>query len=374
MRDGDTVVFNAEAHKKTVREMAERGESVHSEGERIYRQTGKLNQNVNIFGVKRMSRNAFVKNDDGTCLLLRGIKMPTISQTDGTGSFGENVAKAFFAMEGLYARLNNFDKYQIDLSVSVVQDVSDRHPVVQMAEFESDNRAAEHVKMLIPDKDGGDAIEDYDLGLWYVDNCVETDIVNYGLKGYYFLLLDNIGRGVVHTNGVENHLGHKMQGSSIKTEKICENLLTKWHLFCIQADGSDNTTRWWQDKMGEGRVIVIDDSDLLAEVQAGLVYVTETINPTENGLYQFLLEGESNKKNTEKEARKVWQWLQIAKQHFGAQANLPGYDKIPKPGDIFANYRDVWPIGHNDEIKSENIPIEEQEPTDSKTKINWNNF
>lgn len=381
MKSDHSTVFNSTAHKETVRKMEEKVASsggkgsVHDEGEKIFISTGKLDQCVNISGVKRVSRNAFIKNDNGTCTLVRGIKLPNISQTDGTGSMGGNVAKAFYAMGKIYGLLGLFsNRYQIDLSVSVVQDVQDKHPVVQMAEFESDNRAAEHVQKLVPDKDGGDATEDYDIGLKYVDDQVDTDIVRYGLKGYYFLILDNVGRGEVRSSSIEQHLGYKMQSASVKTRTICESLLTKWHLFCIQVGGSSSTTSWWEDKIGEGRVIVIDDADLLAEIQAGLVYVSETINPTESGLYEFLIAGDTNNKVGKCDAHTVWNWLKQASQHFEAQIKLPGYNQIPMPGDVFDNYRDVWPIGHTDKITPESVPEKEKPTENGGTKINWNKF
>lgn len=369
MRNDDVRTFNSEAHRSTVEKMRERGEKAHDEGEKIFKETGKLDQNVNIFGASRESRNAFAKNPDGTCTLVNGIKLPVISDTDGTGSMGENVAKALYAMGNLYSLLNRFDRYQIDLSVAVVQDISDKHPVVQMAQFESDNRAAEHVKKLVPDKNGDDPDEDYDLALWYVDNKVETDIVRYGLKGYYFMIADAKGRGSVTKEKVKRHLGHEMQASSISTKEICKQLLEQWHFFFIQVDGSDSTENWWADKIGRPRIIRINDSDLLAEVQASLVYVTETLQPSKNGLKEFLKNTETNRQLDDFQIEDIWQWLQSAKSLFGAQAKLPGYNNIPKPGDIFTNYRDVWPIGHTK--TTEKIP--EKTETTSQP-IDWGKF
>lgn len=349
-----TTVFNAEAHSETVKRMRERSERVHDTGQEIFEQTGRLDKMVDIFGVKRVSRNAFIKNPDGTYTLVNGIKSATELITDGTGSMGENVGKAFYAMGKYYGMMFSFShRYQIDLSVAVVQDVDDKHPVFQMAEFESDNRAAEHIKKLVPDKEGGDAIEDYDLGLFYIDNYVEIDINRYGLKGYCFLVADQIGRGYVTSESVKKHLGHSIQKEKVMTKEICRSLLTKWHLFYIQVDGTNNITDWWEDKMGIGRVITIDDSDLLAEVQAGLVYVTETLEPSFDGFTEFLSGGNNGRISQEK-AKKVWSWLQTARQFFGAQAKLPGYNDIPKPGDVFANLRDIWPIGHPRALENTN--------------------
>jgi len=373
MNENDTKTFNSTVYRSEVTKMRERKESVHDKGQQVYRETGQLAKEVNIFGAKRLSRNAMVNNGNGTCTLINGIKLPIISGTDGTGSMGENVAKAFYAMEKIYSILGaTKDRYQIDLSVAILQDVCDPHPVFQMAEFESDNRAAEHVRLLVPDKDGGDPTEDYDLGLYYVDKYVETDITNYGLKGYFFVVADQIGRGEVNSTKVDKHLGHSMQGSEVSTKEICGNLLDKWHLFYIQVKSNDSgVMNWWTNKMGNGRVIYVSDPDLLAEVQAGLIYVTETLEPTEEGLFDFLKAGDGNRKINNYQAKEVWGYLQSAKRHFGAQAKLPGYNNIPKPGSVFADYRDVWPIGYDEDKKV--IEVSEKTPTSSKP-IDWGNL
>lgn len=109
----------------------------------------------------------------------------------------------------------------------------------------------------------------------------------------------------------------------------------------------DFATDWWQDKLGSGRVVVVPDPDLLAEVQAGLIYATETAEPTEAGLFEFLAAGGSNKKATKKVADEVWGWIAEAGVPFGAQTKLPGYADIPLPGAVFTHYRHQWPEGHS---------------------------
>lgn len=385
-RTKDVATFDTRTFRLTVDAMKARGERVHDAGEQVFKETGRLDPMVDVFGKVRLSHNAMIREGD-VCRLVNGPKIPLLFGTDGTGSMGENVAKAFFAMGNIDAMLAGIrGRYQMDISFAVLQDVVDPHPPYQMAEFESDNRAVDHVRMLIPDKQGGDEIEDYDLGLWYVGNAVDTDIVRYGLKGYYFVVADQIGRGVVTSDGVNRYLGHKMQGNRISTRNICRDLLSKWHLYYVQVGSGrggvrDSTTDWWEDKLERGRVVVVPDPDCLAEVQAGLIYVTETLQPTEAGLIEFLLAGGANRRISQREAREVWGWLQDAGQYFGAQARLPGYLDIPKPGDVFVHYRHVWPIGHpraNENITPGEAPVTPITPTPSTPSaskpIDWSKF
>jgi len=345
MRKGDTSTFNSSTYEKTAEEMRSRGEKVHDRAQQVFRETGQLDPLVNIFGKRRTSRNAFQENPDGTCTLTHGIKLPIFSGGDGTASMGEYLSLTFMSMKELFGMFSALDRYQIDLSIGVLQDVDDEHAVFQMAEFESDNRAADHVRLLFPDKHGGDTPEDYDLGLYYLDQAVDTDIHFYGLKGYLFITADSDGRGSVSPSDVKRHLGLDMQMIQ-STKNICQRLLEKWHFYLIQVKNNDECTTWWTDKVGSSRVIRIDDGHLLDEVQSGLIYVTETLQPNRQGLEEFLRAGNTNQRISSYDIDRIWGWLQTARIHFGAQAKLPGFDSIPKPGDIFAHYRDPWPIGH----------------------------
>lgn len=346
MNTKHTATFDSAAYKKTVDEMRSRGESAHAKGEQTFRETGKLDPMVDVFGKLRVSRNAMVKDGDAA-RLVHGPKLPILFAMDGTGSMGEEVAKALYAMGRMNGLLEGLRvHYQTDLSYAVMQDVCDRHPPYQMAEFESDQRIAEHIRLLVPDKGGGDETEDYDLGFGYVDLAVETDISgHYGLKGHFQIVADEIGRGAIYPDGVQRYLGHTLQ-SEVSTRDICRRLLKKWHLFYIQVLGKPHATSWWTERLGKGRVIPCPDTDLLAELQAGLIYVVETAHPSQSGLSEFLLDGGANRRISQSEVSEVWHWLQVAREHFGAQTLLSGYADLPKPGDVFSHYRDPWPIGH----------------------------
>ncbi|MFA6184643.1 MAG: hypothetical protein WCT51_01160 [Candidatus Shapirobacteria bacterium] len=369
-----TETFSSSHYEKTVSEMRTRGEKVHDAGQKVYRETGKLDPMVDIKGKTRESRNAFIDNGNNTCLLTKGIKMPVVSCGDGTGSMGENVGKVFFGMKKLFDMLSPFQlRYQIDLSVAVVQDVQDKHPVFQMAQFESSNLAAEHVTKLIPDKDGGDSDEDYDLGLCYINDRVNIDINQYCLKGYLFIIADACGRGRVLASDVKNHLGYEIQSRSIYTKKICQELLKKWHVFFIQINSSYPTSSWWSDLLGDNRVIFGCDADYLAELQAGLMYITETEEPLETSFIAFL-QASGNNKISDYDAKKIWQIIQPAKPLFGAQAKLDVFNNIPKPGDIFSHYRNPWPIGHARESENPTTNSVVTTPSIDSNEVDWTKF
>ena len=375
MNDKDTGYFSPAIHHKTVSAMRSRGERVHDKAEKVYQQTGQLDPNVAVKYSIRRSNNAFTRNPDGkTCTLSCGIKLPIITCTDGTASMGDNVAKAFESMEELFGMLSQLKgRYHVDLSEAVVQDVCDRHDVFQMAQFESDNRAAEHVRLLYPDKNGGDWPEDYDLGLCYIDQAVQTDIVQYGLKGYLFIIADAIGRDHVTPELVWERLGLKIQGNQT-TKSICQSLLKKWHVYFIQVKSDSDCRSWWSEQLGHNRIVSVSQASghLLAQIEAGLIYVTENSQPSLEGLEKFLSFGSQQTEDV----RIVWNYLQSVRDHFGDQARLSGYDNIPKPGDVFAHYRDPWPIGHprfseNPSQKESSPSVETSPAAPTADEIPW---
>ncbi len=344
MRPDSITPFSTARHTETVKRMLERREEVHDKGRKVFEETGKLDPLVDPNGQIRKSRFVWTPNPDGTFTLKEGCKRPYFFATDGTGSFGENVGKAFDAAPIIHAMLtgNCAGNHQMDFSFCVFQDRDDRHPVIQIPQFEGDNRWAEHMRLLIPDKNGGDIPEDYDLGIWYAANRVYADLFRYGGKGIFVLLLDAPGRGIVEGSLVREHLGVDLQ-SDIQTATVWKQLQTKFHSYVV-VFGSREVTNWWLSIAGQGSVIVAPSSALFAEVQSGLVYATDTIRPTEAGLYDFLRAGGANTGISRNDAARIWEAYVAAGLPFGANAKL-GIE-LPKPGDVFASMTDKWPIGH----------------------------
>lgn len=373
-----TATFSSKKFSEDLSKMRARREKVHDKGEEVYRRTGKMDPLVSVQGCKvRKSQFAFTRNPDGTFTLVNGYKRPYMNSTDGTGSFAEYIARAFEASPKIYGMLeaNANGNHQMDFSFSVFQDRDDRHDVIQVPEFESDNRFAEHMKLLVPDRAGGDTPEDYDVGIWYAANMVEADIFRYGGKGYFTLLLDAPGRGVVEKRLIKRTIGCELQ-SDVSTRDVWNQLQEKFHSFVV-VFGSSSTASWWRSHIGHSSVIEAPHADLFAEVQAGLVYVTDNQNPTENGLYDFLRKGQGSTV-TKRDALQIFEAYKRANVEFGANAKLKL--DLPKPGSVFQHMTDLWPIGHP--RASENpapglpsgLPDKSSDDTSDSDTIDWSRF
>lgn len=354
----------------TVKSVVERHEDVAQAGKDYLATNNEMHPNVNVYGKTRISHNAMVREDDHF-VLQNGIALPIMSGFDGTGSMGDNVEIAFRAIPEFDGMLGGIrGRYNTQVASAVWQDVQDQrkygHPVIQMSQFESDERIVEQMRFLIPSKDGGDSTEDYDLGLAYLWLGVQTDIYDfYGLKGYACIVADAVGRGSVTASKVQQYLGiEMMQRDRISTREICTELFAKWHVYFVQVGTNyrNDATDWWEEVLGPGRTVLVSDPSLLAEVQAGLIYVTENARPNLSGLSEFLHAGGQNRRISPYQIDDLWKWLQDVKPCFGAQTKLENYDAIPKPGDVFAHLRDPWPIGHPRERENPEFAGEKKAP------------
>ena len=148
-------------------------------------------------GVIRESNNLLVPDGD-EFILKFGVAMPVETDFDTTGSMGGNVDVAFAVLpkvQGLLVQGANavLRRYHTQIATGVIQDRLDRFPY-QRSQFEPDNEVERQMGLLVPERSGGDSTEDYQLGLFAAAHLTSTSITRYGLRGYYFVVGDEIGR------------------------------------------------------------------------------------------------------------------------------------------------------------------------------------
>ena len=392
----DTVTFNKEVHTETVKAMHAAHEDVRARGFSTVKRTGKLHKYVDVKLRIKKSRDSIIEVL-GKLLLVNGIALPIVSAFDGTASMGENIGRFFRALVPFYALLEHIRGlgYDTQLSAMMFQDKDDTLPgtdlvvAIEQTEFESGNNVADQIREIVYSNAGGDSTEEYQFaGLQAAFNSL--DINRRGLKGYFFVGGDEIGRDGNSPEEVMQHLGRKIQGY-MTIKQMFEAAAEKYHIYRIQCGGDgmgarrDSYTAWWEDVLGKGHVVVVKDVSLLAEVQAALVWCGETQNPTEDGLVEFIVNGtKGNAHRTAAEAREIWSWIMEAGVELGIQTKAEAWGKQPTKGAEFAHYRHLWPIG--DPRATENTVVEEEPEPDlgpdtpkrpvgrPKKKINWDNL
>jgi len=301
-------------------------------------------------GVIRLAKNLLVP--DGTEFVLKyGVAMPVETDVDTTGSMGGNVDIAFSVqpkVQNLLVQGKNavLRRYHTQIATGVIQDKVDEFPY-QRSQFEPDNEVERQMGLLVPEKNGGDATEDYQLGPFALAFLTQASITEYGLRGYYFVAGDEIGRNslsvdllrrVFGPDVLEKAFGKNPPQSLPSTQEVAQKLLQNWHAFYLQVGGNRYTTDWWANILGKERIIKLPRTEDLAEVQACIIGLTEGVLDSQSAI-DFL----KGAKVTGDYARRIVG--ACAGIPLGLQATLSNFGKIPMAGARFASREDIWPIG-----------------------------
>lgn len=305
------------------------------------------------YGLIRKSLPRYIEAGDDTLRLACGIPMLEETRFDTTGSMGGNVDLAFRSLPQMYSLLAEggmpvLGRYDPQIINSIFGDVVDRY-VLYRSQAEMDEKIAEQLTLMVPEKSGGDATEDPQYGLFGGAFLTDAFINRYGLKYYDFTVTDAPGRerlnretlirvfGPTVFDRVKEN-GHVIEEQALPTTKeVVAELQQRAHAFLIQIEESQRTTDFWTEIFGTEHLIVIPDTGDLPYVQAAVIGLTEGVidlQSTEEYLRSVGCDADVARRITRS----------VAGIPIGAQATLPGFSKIPAKGSLFAKKGDLWPI------------------------------
>lgn len=307
-------------------------------------------------GVIRVSRSRMDPTSDGKFRLTRGVAMPVENRADTTGSMGKNVDVVFATLPTTYSLLASgsravLKRYDTQIATGTFQDVVDE-VLATRSMFEMDEKIAEQMTMIPTDRWGGDETEDPGYSLFGGAYLTLAWIEKYGLKGYDFTFGDAPGRDrldpdqLIRVYGesvfdkvAEN--GRQMDRRNLPdVRQVVSDLKKRSHAFMCLIGNSPSARTWWTKVYGEDRVVVLPRTQLLPQVQAAIIGLTEGVIDLQS-VADFLRENQV----ALDDARVIARSLQNIP--VGAQARLPNFAKIPLEGAIFASRDDIWPIGTN---------------------------
>lgn len=324
------------------------------------------------YDVIRGSNNLLVPEGD-KFILKFGSAIPVETDLDTTGSMGGNVEVAFKVLPKVQNLLVQGEgavlrRYHTQIATGVIQDKQDRFPY-QRSMFEPDNEVERQMGLLVPERNGYDSIEDYQLGLFAAAYLTKASITNYGLRGYYFVVGDEIGRDRLERSVLEKVFGSaalekafgKVPQNLPSTIEIAKKLLQNWHGFFLQVGSDDRTTEWWENLFGSERVIRLPRTEDIAEVQACIIGLTEGVLDLQTAA-EFLRKAKVSKEKS------VGIIEAVSRIPIGLQTTFPNFDKIPAVGAKFASRENIWPIGVNGPKVSKKST---KPPTEGKKKRDW---
>lgn len=318
------------------------------------RKTGKLNPLVDPagYGVIRRSLPRFVKEGKFWRLTI-GTPMPIETRVDTTGSMGGNVDVAWRVLPNTYELCSGvLPGYDLQIAIGIFGDVSDNF-VLCRPQFEMEaEKIVEQLTLMVPERDGGDTPEDPHYGLFGAAYLTSTYINKIGLKGYDFTVSDAPARDRIDESQLyrifgkevfekvaEN--GHQMKAIDLpNTAEVFQDLFKIAHAFFLQVGDNSETTEFWTKVFGHERVVILPSTELLPQVQATIIGLTEGTLKLEE-VEKFL-----HKNNVGKiDAKHIVE--SVVNIPIGAQAILPNYSRRPKKGDLFKEKTDLWPIDNS---------------------------
>lgn len=367
--------------EEEVRRERSAGRSATSAGEQRHKEGKGLNPLVDPkgFGVIRRSISRQLPEGD-EFVLKYGTAMLEETRWDTTGSMGGNVEIAFDVLPRsfkLTADVPNapLKRYDVQMITSICQDVQDDY-VLCRSQAEMDVRIAEQMRLMVPQRDGGDADEDHQYGIFgaaYLTNCTA---VKFGLKTYDFTVTDARCRpffdvetltrvfGDEVFDRVQDNNGYQISPKSLPTTaEAVQELLKHAHAFLLLVNSSRGVEEFWTELYGRDRVVTLPRMELLPEVKVAIIGLTEGTQNLQN-LESFLKE---EAKLSVSDARSILR--AVAHIPIGAQVALPNFKKIPLTGARFAKKGDLWPIGFD--VEGNPVKDKGAEPKKKKDKKVW---
>lgn len=344
--------FSREAFAKSAAPILESGESVTARSEKQAHATGKLNPLVDPqgYGVIRRSLPRLEQRPDKLWELTVGTPMPMETRIDTTGSMGGNVEIAFRVLPHSFEFCGSvLPGYDLQIATGIFGDVQDRF-VLCRPQFEMEaDKIVNQLTLMVPEKAGGDFSEDPHYGLFGAAYLTDTYIQKIGLKGYDFTASDapahdqfdecqfvRIFGEEVFDKVTEN--GHQINIKDLPTIKeVVQDLLKRAHAFFLQVGDASETTSFWKKMFGHNRTIVLPSTELMPQVQATIIGLTEGTLDLQQ-VPEFLQKANVSKSDATRIVRSV------ANIPIGAQAALPNFSKRPQKGDLFREKGDLWPI------------------------------
>lgn len=349
-----------DVYDATVRQLVQAGQAATARGEEQVRTTGKLNKLVDPaeYGVIRESRIRLTERSDGLFEVAVGAPVPIEYRLDTTGSMRDNVDRALRALPNLCEAvewvLRGRDPFYC---ASIFGDLEDPRGAgtgypLNRGQFEClSDRMVNQLTLMNPERGGcGNGGEDPHYGLFASAYLSSFWLRRAGLKSYDFTITDE----PVHP-GIEAHQlirifgeevfeklranGHEFSARKLPSnEEICADLLKVAHPFVLIVDGwGAGTKSCWRDLLGRERMIVLPSIEVVSDVMATVIGLTEGTLTLENAA-DFLV-GRELKKD---EARRIVD--AVAHIPLGAQCQLPNFARLPKKGDLYAKKTDLWPI------------------------------
>lgn len=208
--------------------------------------------------------------------------IPVILALDLTGSMGGACVKTAQSLNKIMTML--YEKFtDIEFLIMGVGDLEcDRAPV-QVSQFESDVRIAEHTdKLYMEHGGGGNGYESYTAAWYFGLKHTKLDCWKRGKKGIIITMGDEPLNPILYKHQINGVFGDTVE-ADVKTETLYKDATEKFDIYHIAVDDPADSYSWYNTRIDSTFSPVLGDRLKVSTIERLPMTIVECIEDSVNG-------------------------------------------------------------------------------------------
>ena len=207
--------------------------------------------------------------------------IPVILALDLTGSMGGACVKTAQSLNKIMTML--YEKFtDIEFLIMGVGDLEcDRAPV-QVSQFESDVRIAEHTdKLYMEHGGGGNGYESYTAAWYFGLKHTKLDCWKRGKKGIIITMGDEPLNPILYKHQINNVFGDMVE-ANVKTETLYKDAVEKFDIYHIAVNDPEDSYSWYDTRINSTFRPILGDHLKVSTIERLPMTIVECIEDSVN--------------------------------------------------------------------------------------------
>lgn len=212
--------------------------------------------------------------------------IPVVLCADLTGSMGGACVKTAQSLNKIMTML--YEKFtDIEFLIMGVGDLEcDRAPV-QVSQFESDVRIAEHTdKLYMEHGGGGNGYESYTAAWYFGLRHTKLDCWKRGKKGIIITMGDEPLNPILYKHNIKSVFGDTPE-ADVKTEDLYKMATEKFDIYHIAVDDPEDSYSWYDTRINSTFSPILGNRLKVSTIERLPMTIVECIEDSVNGNVQI---------------------------------------------------------------------------------------
>lgn len=207
--------------------------------------------------------------------------IPVILALDLTGSMGGACVKTAQSLNKIMTML--YEKFtDIEFLIMGVGDLECDHAPVQVSQFESDVRIAEHTdKLYMEHGGGGNGYESYTAAWYFGLKHTKLDCWKRGKKGIIITMGDEPLNPILYKHQINNVFGDTAE-ANVKTETLYKDATEKFDIYHIAVDDPADSYSWYNTRIDSTFKPILGDRLKVSTIERLPMTIVECIEDSVN--------------------------------------------------------------------------------------------